>query len=75
MTKLLREVVRQFADMPDDRQDHAASVLLMMLEQDPEQYRLSDEQLCEVDDAIADASAGNFASPSKIDAILNRSWA
>lgn len=73
--KLLQKVVQQFADLPADRQDNAARVLLMMLEQDPEKYRLSDTQVREVDAAIADTDAGNFASQKDIDAILNRSWA
>ena len=75
MTKSLKEVVDQFADLPEERQDDAARVLLLMLEQDPEQYRLNDEQLREVDAAIADTNAGNFAPQREIDAILNRSWA
>lgn len=75
MTKLLKEVVEQFAELPEERQDDAARVLVMMLEQDPEQYPLTDEQLREVDEAVADTDAGNFASQMEIDAILNRSWA
>ena len=75
MTKLLKEVIEQFAELPDERQDDAARVLMLMLEQDPEQYRLSDEQLQEVGEAITDTDAGNFASQTEIDAILDRSWA
>ena len=75
MTKLLQEVVKQFADLPKNRQNDAARVLLLMLEQDPQQYHLTDAQLREVDDAIADTSAGNFASEKGIDTILHRSWA
>ena len=75
MTKLLQEAVKQFADLPEDRQDTAARVLMMMLEQDPKQYQLTDAQLREVDEAIADTDAGNFAPQKGVDAILNRSWA
>jgi hypothetical protein len=75
MTKLLTEVIRQIVELPEDRQDDAARVLMMMLEHDPEQYRLSDEQLLEVDEAIADAHAGNFAADQDIDRVLHRSWA
>jgi hypothetical protein len=75
MTKLLSEVMRQITELPKERQDDAARVLMMMLEQDPEQYRLTDAQLREVDVAIADTDAGNFAGEKEIDAILNRSWA
>ena len=67
--------MEQFAELPEERQDDAARVLTMMLEQDPEQYSLSDAQLREVDAAIVDTDAGNFAAQKDIDAILNRSWA
>ena len=76
MTKLLTEVIRQIVELPEDRQDDAAArVLMLMLDHDPEQYRLSDEQLREVDEAIADVDAGNFASDQDIDRALHRSWA
>jgi hypothetical protein len=45
MTKLLTAVMRKVAELPEDRQDDAARVLMLMLEYDAEQYRLSDEQL------------------------------
>ncbi len=50
-------------------------VLLMMLEHDPEQYRLSDEQLRQLDQAIADTDAGKFVSDDEIERALYRSWA
>ena len=75
MTKLLTEVIRQIVELPEDRQDDAARVLMLMLEHDPEQYRLSDEQLREVDEAIANVDASNFASDQDIDRVLDRSWA
>ena len=75
MTKLLTEVIRQIVELPEDRQDDAARVLMLMLEHDPEQYRLSDEQLRDVEEAIADVDASNFASDQHIDRVLHRSWA
>ena len=45
MTKLLEEVVRKVAELPDERQDDAAHVLLTMLENDAAGYRLTDAQL------------------------------
>ena len=63
MTKLLTEVIRQIVELPEDRQDDAARVLMLMLEHE-EQYRLSDEQLRDVDEAIADVDAG-ISLPTK----------
>lgn len=75
MTNLLTEVMRRVVEMPEERQDDAARVLLLMLEHDPEQYRLSDEQLREVEDAVTDVDAGKYASDSEIEGVLHRSWA
>ncbi len=75
MTNLLAEVMRKVVGLPEDRQDDAARVLLLMLAHDPEQYRLSDEQLRDLDEAIAGVDAGNFASNADIDRVLHRSWA
>lgn len=75
MTNLLTEVMRKVVELPEDRQDDAARVFMLMLEHDPEQYRLSDEQLREVEKAIADVDAGNFASDGEIDRVLHHSWA
>ena len=75
MTKLLTEVMRKVVELSEDRQDDAARVLLLMLEHDPEQYRLNDEQLREVEEANADVDAGNFASDEEINRVLHRSWA
>ena len=75
MTRLLTEVMRQIVELPEERQDDAARVLQFMLEHDPAQYRLTDDQLREVDDAIVDVDAGNLASDVDIDRVLHRSWA
>ena len=75
MTNLLTEIMRKVVELPEDRQDDAARVLMLMLEHDPEQYRLSDEQLREVEEAIASVDAGKFASDNEIDRVLHHSWA
>ena len=75
MTNLLTEIMRKVVELPEDRQDDAARVLMLMLEYDPEQYRLTDEQLREVEAANADVDAGNFASDEDIDRVLHHSWA
>ncbi len=74
MTKLLNQVMRQVAELPADRQDDAAHVLLMLLEGDPATCRLTTAQLREVDAAIADADDGVFASDDYIDRALNQAW-
>ena len=75
MTKLLEEVVRKVAELPDERQDDAAHVLLTMLENDAAGYRLTDAQLREVEFAMADADKGTFASDQEVRNVLHRPWA
>jgi predicted transcriptional regulator len=73
MTNLLTEVMRKVVELPEDRQDDAARVLMLMLEHDPEQYRLSDEQLREVEAASADVDAGNYVTEEEINRVLHHS--
>lgn len=73
MTKLLTEVMRKVAELPEERQDDAAHVLLALLENDATRYRLTDDQLRFVE--RADADAGRLASDEEVAAILNRPWA
>jgi len=75
MTKLLTEVLRKVAELPEERQDDAAHVLLRMLESDASRYRLSDDQLREVGLAIAEVDRGEIASDAEVDEVLHRSWA
>lgn len=74
MTNLLMEVMRKVSELPADRQDDAAHVLLTMVENDASPYRLTNEQLYEVELAITDADTGRFASDVEIDEVLHRSW-
>jgi hypothetical protein len=75
MTKLLTEVMRKIVELPEDRQDDAAHVLLNMIENDVPRYRLTDAQLRDVEVAIADVDAGNYASDKEIESLLYRPWA
>jgi hypothetical protein len=74
MTKLLTEVLRKVAELPDERQDDAAHVLLRMLENDASRYRLSDDQLREVELAIAEVDRGEIASEADVARVLDESW-
>jgi predicted transcriptional regulator len=75
MTKLLNEVLRKVAELPEERQDDAAHILLRLLENDASRYRLSDDQLQLVESAIAEADAGRFASEEEVAEALESAWA
>jgi hypothetical protein len=49
MTKLLRDVIERMSQWPEDRQDMAAQVLLDLEAQQANRYRLSAEQIAEVE--------------------------
>lgn len=75
MTKLLIEVMRKVSEMPEERQNDAARVLLTMLESDVSAYQLSDKQIREVDLAIVEVDGGQFASETDVANVLQHSWA
>jgi hypothetical protein len=75
MTKLLSKVLRQVEELSEDRQDDVADVIQAMLSNDALRYELTEEQLREVDEAIVDTEAGNFASDKQIRDALYRRWA
>jgi hypothetical protein len=75
MTNLLIEVMRKVSELPEERQNDAARVLLTMLESDGSSYQLSDNQMREVDLAIAEVNGGQFASEAAIADVLDQSWA
>lgn len=49
MTKLLQDVIERVRNWPDDRQDQAALVLLDLEAQQSRAYRLTEEQIREVE--------------------------
>lgn len=75
MTKLLSEALRKVAELPEARQDDAAHILLALIDGDAKPYRLSGDDLQEIEAAIADVDAGDFASEREVADLLERSWA
>ena len=49
MTKMLRDVIERMRQWPDERQDQAAQVLLDLEAQQANPYRLTAEQIVEVE--------------------------
>jgi hypothetical protein len=74
MTKLLKQVLRHVEQLPDERQDDAAHVLLTMLESDAEPYDLTEEQLAELELSISEADTMQFASEKDLERALYRPW-
>ena len=53
-TKALKEAIERVQRWPQERQDDAARMLLEMEAQDTSGYRLTDEQVAEVERRLAD---------------------
>lgn len=49
MTKLLDQAIEKIRQLPSERQDEAAELLLSMVEDDPASIRLSPQQVAEVE--------------------------
>ena len=75
MTKLLSEALRKVAELPEARQDDAAHILLALIDSDAKPYHLHDDDLQEIEAAIADTESEHFASEQEIADLLQRSWA
>ena len=75
MTKLLTKVMRMVDELPRDRQDDVAQMLLTVIENDNQRVTLDEDQLQEVGLAMAEADAGKFACDVEIERALHRPWA
>lgn len=75
MTKLLSEALQKVAQLPRERQDDIAHVLMAMVSGDAKPYRLTHAQLAELELAIEEVDAGNYASDKDIDRLLYQPWA
>ena len=49
MTKLLDRAIAKLRELPSDRQDEAAELVLSFVEQDPGSMQLSAEQVAEIE--------------------------
>lgn len=74
MTKLLQEVIERVRNWPDDRQDQAARVLLDLEAQQASNYRLTPEQVKEVEDIRKQLREGTmqFATDEEMAALWKK---
>lgn len=49
MTKRLEQAIEKLRELPAERQDDAAELLLSILEHEPDSIQLSDDQVAEVE--------------------------
>ncbi len=73
MTDLLERAVARLRDLPPERQNEIAEVLLMLADQEPAAYEFSDAQLAKIRKGLAEAEAGDFLSNDEVEALFRRS--
>jgi predicted transcriptional regulator len=72
MTHLMEKALAAVRRWPASRQDEAAEMLLALDRLGPEAYRASDAELRAVDEALAQAERGEFASEAEVEAAFAR---
>ena len=70
MTKRLQDVIERMRHWPDDRQDQAAELLLDLEAQQMSRYRLTPEQVREVEQILQEVRDGTaeFATDEEMEA-------
>ena len=71
MTTKLDRALEQVRKLPRERQDHIADVLLTMATPLSEND-YTPEQIAAIEEGLADAAAGRFASPDDMEAFFAR---
>jgi predicted transcriptional regulator len=74
MTKLLDEAIEKVRALPDSEQDHAAATLLALaaLAEQDGVYKLSAEERAAIDEGLAQADRGEFASDERVAAMWKK---
>ena len=66
MTKLLQDAIEKLKELPEERQDELAQALIEVAESDMHPYRLTDEQVAEIERRIANPHR-KFVSLQELD--------
>jgi hypothetical protein len=72
ISKRLATVLEAVKAWPPERQDAAAEVLEQMNRLATAPYRLSDEERADLEEAVAEARRGEFASDAEVAAMFAR---
>jgi predicted transcriptional regulator len=69
----IEAVLNRVREWPLERQEDAARILMEMEEAGIEEYDLTEEQYPQLDQAIAEADRGEFATGEEVRAVFDRS--
>jgi hypothetical protein len=68
----LADAMKLVRDLPEDRQDLAAEILLNLVSGDAFPIGLNDEQLAEIELAKREADSGDFATDAEVEAVWKK---
>jgi hypothetical protein len=72
MTKLLEQAVQKLSQLPKGRQDELARTLIDVAASDLSPYKFTAEEAQQIEEAMAQADRGEFASDTEIAAMWKR---
>jgi predicted transcriptional regulator len=72
MTKLLDEAIAKVRELPDAEQDDTAEMLLWVIEARSGAMSLDEETAKAIEEGVADARRGDFASEEEVAALWRR---
>ena len=72
MTKLMKRALEALSDLPDDRQDEIARVILNLTVQNEEPEAIPAEDLPAVLQGLAEAERGEFATQAEVEKAFRR---
>jgi len=74
MTKLLDEAIATIRTLPDEEQDLAAEMLMIIAGRNDAPYQMDDGERKAVLQGLAESDRGEFATQEKVNALLKRPW-
>ncbi len=72
MTKLLEQAVEKLSQLPKERQNELAKMLIETAALDLQPYKLTAEERTAVEEGLAQAERGEFASNEEVTAMWKR---
>jgi predicted transcriptional regulator len=75
MTKLLEQAIAEVLELPEEAQNMAADAVYMVIDHvnDDAHYRLTEEQVAGVHNAMRQADRGEFATDAELKEIFGQS--
>ena len=74
MTKLLDTAIATIRRLPEEEQDLAAEMLMIIADRANGVYALDDDEREAVKRGLAEADRGDFASDDDVEAVLQKPW-